>query len=153
MSLKDVTGDPLVDELDHWLKHKEVIRRRAAGMGVEQIAVEMGVERRTIYRWIAEAANAIRSENKSFTQEQFLINYHRLERLYELIEQKLVEVGFQRDVFRAAIDILDRQSRMLGLDRGGPSRGQWLETASNDDLVAEARRLGIKIPDNFQVPR
>lgn len=157
--LDDIAGinvepDPLLDELDHWLKHREVVKLRSAGLTVREISEQMGAPQRTVYRWIAEAANAIRRENRSFTQEMFLAHVYRLERLYQIVQQRIDEAGFSRDAVRAAIDILDRQSKLLDLDRSKSYRGRndWMDDAKDEELIAEARRLGLHVPEKFDVP-
>lgn len=136
--------------LDHEIKLKLVIRLRSEGKSSYQIGELLGVPDRTVRNWLNEATTMVRATNREFINEMFAIHQHRLEALYQEVVKKLAE-HFSTDLVKTAILLLDRQSKLLGLDSQRTRlNNDWLEQATDDELIAEAKRLGVPIPQSFE---
>jgi hypothetical protein len=131
---------------------KLVIRLRAEGKSTIQIGEKLGVPDRTVRNWLAEASAELRAENRAFAAEMFTIHQQRCEDLYARVRKKLKN-QFSIDLVKVALLILDRQSRLLGLDRAGrgntPMSNDWLENATTQELIDRAKELGVPVPEKF----
>jgi hypothetical protein len=146
-------ADP-VRHLDHEIRLKLVIRLRSEGKSSYEIGQTLGVPDRTVRNWLSEASQQVRAENRQFTSEMFTIHQHRCESLYAMVRKRLEDpISFTTDLVKVALAILDRQSRLLGLDRtknaGRTNSNDWLENASTEELVQAARDAGIPVPESF----
>lgn len=135
-----------------------VISLRAAGVPAKEIADSLGLSVPRVYQYLAEATTAARERNVDLVEEMFLLHQERLERLFRLAQAHIDKCEtFDDRAFRVAILILERQARLLGLDKtpekpGGKSGGyDWLENSTKEELIAEAERRGLRVPEKFKL--
>ena len=98
-------------------------------------------------------AEATRARSKQIADEAFMIHNERLEWLWSEKIQPLLDamVEFDRDLVTCAIKVMERHSKLLGTDRGAVKTDEWFETRSDDEIKGVARRLGITIPEEYEV--
>lgn len=145
--------------LDHAEGVEEILRRRAAGELYPAIAAALGYSERHVHRLISEAAERCRRDNAALVAKRFLEHDRRCEHLYDVCLRRIqaqIEAGdFDDRVIRAAVTVLDRQARLLGLDAskrvggGGDGPNAWLDKAPLSDVVREAKILGLELPKEF----
>ena len=59
---------------------------------------------------------------------------------------------FDDKLVRSAILIMDRQAKLHGLDKQkAPTNPDWLENASQPELIRLAKERGIALPEKFTV--
>jgi transposase-like protein len=152
-------ADP-VKNLDYWVVCDQIVEKRSRGVSVAEIAVELGMTTPTIHRFMAKAAERARDSVRQRVEEAFLLSDVRLENLYRVIQDRIdtmvADGVFDDKVIRAAVLVLERQSKLLDLDRakrgsaGAASRAgmnEWVETASFEELYKVATETyGITLP-------
>lgn len=125
----------------------------AAGKSQATMARETGTSVPTVARIVKELADEARRRNRERVEEAMMAQDVRLERLYKYcIDRIETALGFDRDAIRLAILVCERQAKLLGLDRvktGGPQGRDWLTSMPDSELIREAERLNIKIPQRF----
>lgn len=160
-------ADPEKD-FQYWARQTEIIKRRASGQAVAQIASEMfpelvpGTGQQQVFRALKNAANDLRTRLHEFIEERFLLAVSRLDRIIKLLDRYLTDMEsglpFDDKPLRILLMVMDREARLLALDRtpdkggSGAGRMQWIDGAPPQDIVDEARRLKIPEVERFQVP-
>jgi hypothetical protein len=96
-------------------------------------------------------AEQTRARSKQIADEAFMIHNERLEWLWAQKIQPLLDsmTVFDRDLVTCAIKVMERHSKLLGTDRGAVKTDEWFETKSDDEIKGVARRLGIKLPEEY----
>lgn len=147
-------NDP-ANKLDRELMIKRVIALRSEGKSTDQIATVLDMPARTVRNWLSEATAEIKADNRDFLAEKFAIHNHRCEWLYQRVMKELKE-RFSTDLIKTLLLILDRQARLLGLDKSGQARkdiNAWIESATDEQLIAEAKKYNIPIPEKFDAEK
>ncbi len=77
----------------------------------------------------------------------------------ETIEYLLAEVlkvlakGYDKDAIKCAIMLLERQAKLHGFDKASVKAGMhdkdWIEEASDAELVDYAKTMGLRLPESF----
>jgi hypothetical protein len=134
-----------------------VLRMRAKGVPYSEIAEQTGMDVRSVRRLVQDEVQRVRAELAEDVAEMFVLHNERLEALYRITRTHIDNMAvFDDRPIKVALLILERQSRLLGLDKDAkPGRGNtydWLENATPTDLIAEAERRGIRIPEKFKLP-
>lgn len=129
----------------------------ARGKMQSAMARELGVSIPTVARIVKELADEARRRNRERVEEAMMAQDVRLERLYRYCIDRIEKAeGFDRDAIRLAILVCERQAKLLGLDKvkapGGPQGRDWMTDMPDSELIREAKRLNIKIPERFLAP-
>jgi hypothetical protein len=145
------------DNFEYWAMRQDVMERRARGESHESIAKDLGVQVRAVHRWIKEVVDEVRLRSVDYAEEMFVIHSNRLESLYQRVQKYIDEmVLFDEKMFRIAVLVLERQSKLLGLDKAGKPVGadayEWLKNATPDQLIQHAKDMGLRVPEKFSVP-
>ena len=133
-----------VRRLERKQKQLKALALVRSGKSHSQIATLLGCSPSTISVWIREqlqqAANAADESGRELAQLQYDRCEDMIEALYD-----------SKDVARVAevlIKIMDRQARLKGFDRPTEVKHTiTVEQMSRDELIAEARKLGIAVED------
>lgn len=152
-------------ELDIATRMNNIVGRRARGQSPEEIAADLGLSVVYVCQMIREAAVHQRGAAESLVSEMFMLHHIRLEALYKVVQARIdVMVAsnfFDARVIRSAIEILERQSKLLDLDRakrgtegaaGNCGTLAWMDKMTNEELVKTAReQYGIVLPPTFNL--
>lgn len=135
---------------------------RQDGINLPDIAVALGIPASVIQAGL-RAMSVLRSkEGLEQAEEFFQLHLDRLEKLWANVQDRINKLeAFDDRVFKLAIQILERQSRLLGLDRGTSGGGRvnnpgkkkeadWLEEATPMELVTEIESYGLEVPARFK---
>lgn len=136
-----------------------LLSARGSGKTMVEAAALAGCSLRHAERLLAEMGEKMRKRNDARVSRRFLEHDARCEHLYSLvvaeINKQAAAGAFDEKLIRAAVTVLDRQARLLGLDavkstdkRHGPN--EWAEEAPLKDVMAEAKRLGLVLPTGFE---
>lgn len=136
-----------------------ILDGRAEGKPIEKIADEIGISRTHAFRLMQGAIADARVENSLRVQQRAYEHDLRCELLYSLAIEHAIRVSkagdFSPDAVRLALSVLERQAKLWGLDRktekGKNGMADWSDKASLDDLIREAKRLGVTVPEKFSV--
>lgn len=134
-----------------------------------------GISVRQVSRILRAGAEQVRADTAGIVAEQFHLQLARLERLYSIVEMEIqayeeymiavrearaagtniTPVKFDERPFRVAVLIMDRQAKLLGLDRGGigpsdRSPTRWLDEAPIEEVVSYAKQLKMNLPTEFR---
>lgn len=155
-----VTGTGFADDETQleWAERLEyVLRQRARGVPVSQIAKELGLNPRHIFTYLQQAAEDTRTRIQELCDQRFSEHDSRYEYIYRSLVVKLESVTDPKDfaaIARAAVTVLERQSRLLGLDRdkpsGGGNRSDWLDSATPSEILSIAKNYGIAVPEHVE---
>lgn len=156
-----MTREETEDKLEHAEKLRTILDMRAEGRPWPEIAVRLGVSERTCHRVISDAAEQSNARNQSLVDEMRLTHNERCEFLYRRVVEKLNE-QFKEGVLdekllRAAVLVMDRQARLLGLDavkiKGVSGRNDWVDELPLSKVISEAERFGIQVPKELRTPQ
>lgn len=155
--------DPDVSEtvydMDKALFEQRCLQAYARGQSVTEIARTEDVDRGTIYLVIKQAAESAREGNREYAEQAFVQQDLGLKllirRAHDAVEHAANDSPprFDKDAVRVLILLYERQSKLLGIDRarafGERDRNEWLQTASDQELLKRAKALGIRVPDSI----
>lgn len=120
------------------------------GHGDSYIAAQIGVTQQQVRRWLKAAARArVEEREEAIERHRLQLRYlwQRLLSQYSYKDEKTGEIK-QRPLkavdVKTLLSIQEREARLLGLD--APAKAELLHefaSASTDELVREAQRLGI----------
>lgn len=138
------------------LEH-QVLMLRMEGHEPREVALRLGVKYGDVLSIMARLTKNVREENAGLAEELFMLSNMRLERLWRWVQSHLDKMEtFDDKLVRAAVQVLDRQARMNGLDKqtrpGGQPTDDWVDAATPAEMDAYLRRNGFSIPDHVQVP-
>lgn len=129
---------------------REILDMYARGHAMYTIAYELDLDPETVTAAIRKATEQIKEKNREHIEQRFLQQDLVLQRIIQRVLEALEEKINDR-LLIGLVRLLDRQARLLGLDRT-PSSGsqgamyQWLNNASTDELIKVAESFGVKIP-------
>lgn len=146
--------------------HARVIDLRSQGLSVPKIVKRLAKEGTplvavTVYQLINEYAQSVRESILELGTNRFAEADARLEYLYRQVVRRLRKAAVAPEcddakyaaLIRAALAVLERQARLLGLDktkeRGGTGNSDWLEGKTPAQLVQLAGQWGIQLPERF----
>lgn len=148
-----------VKEYDFVARNARIVKLRTEGKTPHETATLVGCDVRTVYRVIKDEADRCRAATGDLVDEMFMLHQERLERMWAAAQKRLDELSPLAPAadwcaaVRAAIMIMERQSRLLGLDRernlGGANKADWLDGASEEELRATASRYGLHVPERL----
>lgn len=137
----------------------EVLRLRVVGYNSAQIGERLDkllggpISRRQVDRILKSIAEEQREENFEYYEQMQSVQVARLEWLYSICARRMEEAGVDDKLIRAAVMVLDRQAKLLGLDARGPmaaagsSRDEdWIKKAPIADVIKLGESLGMKLP-------
>lgn len=142
-------------QLDHALVRSKVVELRTQGYRAPEIANHLGLDQTTVNRHIKAAVEEFHKDITDVIRERTQTHDDRCEDLYSRIHAEIRhDPEFDPDKYRLAIAILERQSKLLGLDKAkvpgdNKNRQDWLAEATPAELEAEALRMGIPVPQKF----
>lgn len=142
--------------VDYAERDAEIIRlRREQRMVPRKICEVLGIHQVEIVRDVlAKYVKEVRARNVEIIETAFVEQNETIEHLLALVHKQLAN-GYDRDAIKCAIMLLERQAKLLGLDRAMTSNAaakndkDWIEKASDTELIEEARRLGLPMPEQF----
>jgi hypothetical protein len=172
-------GQPANRALEQSARDRLIVDLATRGVSVGQIAdhPDVRLSTRQVSRVLAEAATLVRSQTSSIVAQKFHMQLERLERLYGVVELAVqqyersmlaslaptTEGGaappppekFDDRPFRVLVMIMERQAKLLGMDRGTTamkdrSPTQWLSEAPLSEVVDYAKQLKMNIPTQFE---
>lgn len=146
--------------------HTRIIELRAQGVSVPKIVEQLAKDDtplayNTVYQIVREYANAVRDEALQRGEERFAEHDARYEYLYGQIQRRLARAAENDEyddgkfaaLVRAAVAVLDRQARLLGIDKvktpNSPAQHDWLDRATPGQLVELAQKFELKLPEKF----
>lgn len=138
---------------------KALVYRREGKLYTE-IGVLLGEPAVNVRRALAALRVATTNEALDVADEYFNLHIERLEALWATVSSTInALLGFDDRVFKVALAVLERQAKLLGLDRGSggrnptprPSRDKdWLSEATPSELIAEIESYGLEVPKRFK---
>lgn len=154
---------PVTSDLEIAQQTEQVLAWIAEGLPHSEIAVKLGVKVAVVATRIREVIAQAREHAREHVQKRFTQHDERCEYLYKVCLKRINsmhlrqnvadEWGFDDKAVRAAICVLDRQAKLLGLDRGGhvggPNFNSWLDNQSGVELEKLAAQYGIDLPKKF----
>lgn len=136
-----------------------VLKMRHDGKVLREIATELGVSYTSVKSAVATYRVQMSAEMLEVADEYFQLHVDRLEGLWARVQKELTALPqFDEKVFKVAIQILERQAKLLGLDRGNRAAGvprtggqkDWLAEATPSELIAEIESYGLQVPERFK---
>jgi len=139
------------------LEH-DVLMARVDGLTPTEVAVKLGVTHGDVLSILGRMTTNLRQENEGLAMELFMLANMRLERLWKWVQAKLDTLetldsnGIQ--LVRAAVQIVERQARLNGLDKqarpGGVSQDtDWVDAATPTEMQAYLKRHGFTLPEHL----
>src|SRR5262245_6416294 len=126
-------------------RRAEIVRLRVEGRTLQAIADEIGLSRSAVHESLTNELKKLADRSQEAAAAYRELTLARLEALFAAVWPK-VQDGHVPSV-NAAVSILDRQAKLLGLD--APARQETtltVEHMTDAELIAEARKLGLPIP-------
>lgn len=154
---------PTFADPDRQLEHHEqvlaLLEKRAQGKSTKQAAIDLGISQQHAGALVREAIEQVKRDQADLITQRRLEHDAKLEYLYNVclahVQALVAANAFDDKAIRCAVSILERQSRLWGLDLSGTKtsegRADWLDTASSSAVLAEAERYGLKVPEPFRV--
>jgi hypothetical protein len=121
----------------------QALSLRKKGLTYAEIGKELGCTSRRARSLVAYEFVRLKGEQNELAEEAFRTNIGRLDQLLEAVWHEALEG--ELEAVDTALKILDRQSRMMGLDAPARSEVQVTRLAGKE-LEEEARRLGLLPP-------
>lgn len=150
---------PLTSEDQREAQTVLVLNMLAQGKNNVQIGEALGITARQAAARIKEVVDQAREDAQAHVKLRFTQHDQRCEYLYKMCLKRINSAhlkhsgGFDDRAIRAAVAVLDRQARLLGLDKSANTGGQnfnvWLDNQSGADLERLARQYGIDLPQPF----
>ncbi len=137
------------------LLESEILRLRMEGETSIDVARMLDLPHSYVLASLARLTSKAREETQGFAEELFMLANLRLERLWKYTKSHLdIAESFNDRLVRAAVSILERQSRLNGLDKGGKSAGasadDWVDQAMPKELASYMEQrgypLGVEVP-------
>lgn len=151
------------DELLDQERAASVLELFALGQTVREIADVLALDVRTVNQIISKRVDEIRADNLAFVETAYLkqslgldvLIQRCMEAIKRAAEAKPVPL-FDEKAVKCLIMVYDRQAKLHGLDKTkkvGNKSGlyEWLETASQAELIGKAAEMGITLPEPFAV--
>lgn len=144
---------------------QQVLDWLAEGKTNIEIAGILNLPVKVVATRVREVVAEARADARAHVQKRFTQHDERLEFLYKCCLKRINamnlrqnanpnnEWGFDEKAVRAAVCVLERQARLLGIDKnvsvGGPNFNGWLDNQSGADLERLALSYGIDLPKPF----
>lgn len=160
MTGKAERGKPPREALEDDIDMAAVLDRYTKGESAASIATALGFDFWKVHAAIRRAAEECRDQQRELIEEAFLRQLrgidHIILRCMEAIErgaaQKPVPV-FDEKAVKALLMAYDRQGKLMGMDKGGKQGGcdsyAWMATATKEELVDRAKRIGLALPGSI----
>ena len=149
-----------------WAERRDrIVELRAKGMLPREIGPTVGMTENAVYQVLREAAEEVRDRMQERIEQRFMEHDARYEYMYRQVQDKLsaavspdgvalMTLSEYAGLLRAAVAILERQAKLLGLDRnpggaGGQRKGDWLDSATPKQLIDLAAKYGLDTPGKF----
>jgi hypothetical protein len=135
-------------------RRQEALLLRIQGYTYPEIASKLGVTRRRAAQYVSESLKRMYDRIPDLTAHYRQLTLTRLEHMFRAL-WPAIQKGDSRAA-ATAVKILTNQARLLGLNE--PTRlaarvtAGSLENWTEEELVAEARRLGIRSPLSLPSP-
>ena len=132
-----------------------VLRKTAKTIADEITAAGYPIGWCEVQRIVRNEAIEVRRRNAALCDERYAEQDATLEYAIGKVIANLEKCDWLDDkLLRALCVLLDRQAKLHGIDRakqgGGASKHDWLEGKSHAELMAEAERLGVRVPRPFK---
>src|SRR5262245_34850770 len=132
-------------------RRAEIVRLRVEGRTLQAIADEIGLSRSAVHESLTNELKKLADRSQEEAAVYRELTLARLEALFAALWPQ-AQAGHVPSV-NAAVSILDRQAKLLGLD--APSRHETkltVERMTDAELIAEAERLGLPVPPELLDP-
>lgn len=142
-----------------------VLKMLARGETNVKIGEALGITTKQAAARVKEVVEQAREDSRAHVLKRFTQHDERCEYLYKVCLKRINKMNlkhqdgewdFDDKAIRAAVAVLDRQARLLGLDKsvntGGQNFNAWLDNQSGADLERLARQYGIDLPEKFSTP-
>lgn len=128
---------------------KKILGLRLKGYTCEEIAAEVGdITPARIHQILTGELAKWNSERREMAAELTALELLRLDDLYRRAHDKLEQTGGDWKYNEQCLRIMERRARLVGLD--APIKTELkvgnLDEATDEELIAEAKRLGLPIP-------
>ena len=140
-------------------RDSQIVKMRAQGIPSQRIADELNIDVQLVYKALREAAEEVRDGMLELVQQRIMEHDTRYEYMYRQVQEKIeqadgLDLKEFANLIRAAVAILERQARLLGLDKavitGVRAEKDWLESATPKELIDIAKRFDLVIPEKFE---
>lgn len=128
----------------------EILEKRIQGWTILQLAKHYGVTVGTIEKVLKKDFDRLNKRAKESQDQIRQIHQERLAFMYQCLLPNMAK-GHTRAI-DMALKILERESKLLGLD--APEKKQvemTLENISDSELIEQAKRLGVEVPEILRV--
>jgi hypothetical protein len=152
-------ADP-VKSVAHAEMCEKVVKAIVAGKSYAEAAALADLDVRHIHRILAAYAAEVRNRVVDRCHEAFAVQDARLEAMYAHAQKKMDALPADATpsefcaCVKAIVLIFERQARLLGIDRektvGGGQKVDWLDGASEAELVKWAEKRGLPVPEKFK---
>jgi hypothetical protein len=127
-------------------RRAEAFRLRSAGKSYRAIAAELGCSTRTAYTAVVRELEKVRAELAESAGHYLQLEMARLDSLLNAVWPEATAGNLK--AVNAAVKVIERQCRLLGLDAPTKTETKVSATAdlagmSDEQLVQEAERLGL----------
>lgn len=133
------------------LKRLEAIKLRASGLQYQEIAEELGVSKAEAHRRVMAALEIVRDEFKEAAALALPLELARLDELQAAIYPAALEGD--TGAMDRVLAIMTRRQKLLGMEpkeeKAGVTVNLTVGRMTDGELVAEARRLGLPVPNEL----
>lgn len=142
-------------------RRAEILRLRVVGYNAKEIGDRLDstfggpLTRRQVDRVLRDIAEEQRAENEELCAQLRTEQNERLEWLYAVCAKRIAEAPDEK-MIRAAVLVLDRQSKLHGLDARGPTAAgstsrdeEWIKKAPIDQVIKLGEQMGLTMPGKF----
>lgn len=141
----------------HAAEHEDrILQHLALGKSVGEISLALNIDAQTIRSVINNATNRVREHSHDLAAEAFMLQVVLLRRwlaiLHTHIEDAASDKRFDDRPFRVAVQVCDRQAKLLGFDkdkRNADDRNDWIKNAPIEQVLIYARQMKYELPTKF----
>ena len=129
-------------------RRTKVVQLRLAGRTLADIGRELGCSPQRVHAILTQEMQSAQGLRAETAEELLQLELHRLDTLQAAVWDKALAGDLK--AVETALRVIDRRVRLRGLDAPTRSQitvGRYVDGLSDAELIEQARRLGIPIPE------